>query len=248
MWFQALKLARQGVPVFPCRCNDKRPMIEHGFKAASANPDIVHHWWAQWPRALIGAPTGEKFVVIDLDLQHADAQMWYGRANLPITRTHITRSGGRHLLFKPNAAVGCSASKIGPHVDTRGAGGYIIWWPACGLEVMHAETLAPVPDWVIRALNPPTAQIISFPVPFSTAHSDARVQGVVATVAAAKEGERNSLLFWGACVLRDMVLERELDEPAARHAFDALSAASTRAGLPAHEVRRTIASATRPAP
>ena len=250
MRMKALQLARHGVPVFPCRCNDKRPLTEHGFKAATTDPDIVHQWWTQWPRALIGVPTGEKFVVVDLDLQHPEAACWYEakRASLPLTRTHVTRSGGRHLLFQPNPGVGCSASKLGPNVDTRGAGGYIIWWPACDLEVLHGETLAPVPDWVIRALDSTTAKIISFPgQTFSTAHTDTRVQGIIATVAAAQEGERNSLLFWGACILRDMVLEHELDEPAARHAFDALTAASTRGGLSTHEIQRTIASAVRAA-
>jgi hypothetical protein len=157
---QALKLARSGVPVFPCRnCpedpkKDKTPLTEHGFKDASTDPDVVRAWWSKWPDALIGVPTGSKFVVVDVDSgKHVEAAQWYGRANLPITRTHVTRSGGRHLLFQPDDRVRCSTSKICRGVDTRGMGGYIIWWPTCGLEVLHADELAPVPEFIIKALE-----------------------------------------------------------------------------------------------
>ena len=129
----ALRLAQKGNAVFPCD-NDKRPFTAHGFKDASTDPDVIRRWWTRWPDALIGVPTGIKFCVVDVDLQHAEAQEWYGKANLPVTRTHVTRSGGRHLLFGHMMSSRCSASKIWKHVDTRGLGGYIIWWPAKGLR------------------------------------------------------------------------------------------------------------------
>ena len=132
-----------------------RPFTAHGFKNASTDPDVIRRWWTRWPDALIGVPTGIKFCVVDVDLQHPEAQEWYGRANLPVTRTHITRSGGRHLLFRPHDEFRCSAGKIWKHVDTRGLGGYIIWWPAEELEVLHAGIVAEVPGWIIAKLNPP---------------------------------------------------------------------------------------------
>jgi hypothetical protein len=160
-WLAALKLAQRGTSVFPCinrpgQDDDKRPLTLNGFKDATADADVVHEWWTRWPNALIGVPTGEKFVVVDVDLQHEDAQQWLAdnRPRLPLTRTHSTRSGGKHYLFARNDKVKCSAGKLGPHIDTRGSGGYIIWWPALELEVLHAGVLAPVPDWIIEALSP----------------------------------------------------------------------------------------------
>src|SRR5262249_49270632 len=126
MHAKALALARQGLPVFPCRWVEKRPWTDNGFKDASTDPELVRRWWAQWPRAYIGVPTGDKFVVIDLDLQHVEALSWFetNRARLPLTRTHVTKSGGRHLLFKPNSKVGCTTSKLSPRIDTRGSADY----------------------------------------------------------------------------------------------------------------------------
>jgi hypothetical protein len=68
---------------------------------------------------------------------------------------HITRSGGQHLLFQPDVRVRCTTGKIARRIDTRGIGGYAIWWPACGLEVLHGEALEPVPNWILKALEPP---------------------------------------------------------------------------------------------
>src|SRR5262245_61015909 len=181
MQAKALALARQGLPVFPCRCVDKRPLTDNGFKDASTDPEQIRRWWTQWPRAYIGVPTGDKFVVIDLDLQHPEALAWLeaNRARLPLTRTHVTKSGGRHLLLQPHAGFGCSTSKLGPHIDTRGGGGYIIWWPACGFNVMHGGALAEVPAWALKALTTAPSNVIQFPAPrSSTGDSDARVQGL----------------------------------------------------------------------
>ena len=130
---KALELAVQGYSVFPCGDN-KAPHTSRGFKDASTDLEIIDSWWTHWPDALIGVPTGEKFVVIDADLQHAEAQWWYARANFPLTRKHETRSGGRHLLFQPHQDVKCTASKLHPHVDTRGQADLLSGGQPAGLK------------------------------------------------------------------------------------------------------------------
>ena len=97
MMTRALDLAKR-LPVFPCD-NDKRPFTAHGFKDASTDPDVIRRWWTRWPSALIGVPTGIKFCVVDVDLQHPEAQEWYGKANLPVTRI------AHHALRRPASTV-----------------------------------------------------------------------------------------------------------------------------------------------
>jgi len=98
---RAVKVAARRIPVFPCQLN-KKPYTAPGFKDASTDADMIRSWRRQYPDALIGVPIGQKFVVLDLDFQHPEAQQWCHETKLPITRKHVTRSGGRHLLFKPH--------------------------------------------------------------------------------------------------------------------------------------------------
>jgi hypothetical protein len=240
-WQHALDLARHGVPVFPCSDN-KAPLTANGFKDASADPDTVTTWWKRWPNALIGVPTGEKFVVLDVDLaKHPEAAQWYGKANLPLTRTHVTRSGSRHLLFKPSDAVRNTAGKICRGVDTRGRGGYIIWWPAAGLEVLHGSVLAELPAWLLRALEPPPPPPPSLP-PTSSALPANKLAGIVRTIANANVGERNVVTFWGACRLAEMTDAGMLDR---EQAIEIAVEAASRNGLPHKEALTTARSAFR---
>ena len=54
----ALLLAkRRGKPVFPCK-PDKKPYTNHGLHDATTDEATIRKWWAQYPDALIGLPTG----------------------------------------------------------------------------------------------------------------------------------------------------------------------------------------------
>ena len=134
----ALQLAEEyGYQVFPCNA-DKAPLTPHGFKDATSNREKIIEWWEQNPEALVGVPTGQvnKLYVIDVD---PDGMPWYEahREGLTYWRIHRTRRQGVHLLYqiRPEQKYPNTASKIAPGVDTRGEGGYVIWWPAAGLEV-----------------------------------------------------------------------------------------------------------------
>jgi hypothetical protein len=239
---RALAITRR-LPIFPCGQQTKRPLTAHGFKDATQNADVVREWWTRWPDALIGVPTGLRFIVIDVDMQHVEAEQWWhaNHDRIPPTRTHATRSGGFHLLFRPDARITCSQSRTGPHIDTRGTGGYIIWWPAESVgrdaPVENANVLADAPEWIAAMFSPPAPPA---PRPTSARDLTAAVEGIVGTIAAATEGNRNGLLFWGACRLAEKVREGRISEASAQ----ALAIEAARqAGLPDAEATRTISSA-----
>ncbi len=237
----ALRLAAKGLPVFPCK-PDKKPYTINGFKAATTEPSAIKTWWREHTDALVGVPTGIKFVVLDLDLQHPEAQDWYTRANLPLTRKHVTRSGGRHLLFKPDERVTSTASKIWPHVDTRGAGGYIIWWPALGFDVLHGGALVAMPAWVIAKLNPPLPPRKIYPLPTTRAGYCRQIDGVVDAASSAPVGQRDCMTFWAACRLAELIARGALDA----HSAEALIVHAARNnGLGERDGRAKIQSALR---
>jgi hypothetical protein len=245
---EALALARRGVPVFPCNTG-KVPHVKlgEGFKYASTDPDQIAAWWTQWPNALVSVRTGIKFVVLDIDLaKHPEAAQWYSKANLPITRTHITRSGGRHLLFKPDDRFRCTTSKICRGVDTKGVNGCAVWWPACGLEVLHGDALAPVPAFIIKALEreSPPPPVISASGLTRARSSSASIRGALSVLARAKEGERNAVLFWTARCMGKAVRNGTISE---NEALAMLTAVGRQVGLPNHEVLATARSGMRSA-
>src|SRR5262245_5461024 len=153
----AITLGSVGLPCFPCR-PDKRPASPHGFHDAQTDPTALRELWSRFPGELIGVSTGESsgFDALDIDPKHDEATEWIkaNQKRFPNTRTHKTRSGGIHLLFKHAHGLRCSAGRIVPGIDVRANGGYIIWWPATGLPVLRPAPLADWPQWLLDDLAP----------------------------------------------------------------------------------------------
>jgi hypothetical protein len=164
----ALALAEEyGVPVFPCRPRAeivngklreaKSPLTKHGFKDASTNLQCIDEWFKERPDALIGVPTGTgtKLLVVDID---PDAAEWYreNQTRLACARIHKTRRG-HHLLYRmPDVPLGNETGNLPPGVDIRGVGGYVIWWPAHGLEAIgDLADLTEPPAWLMEMLKGP---------------------------------------------------------------------------------------------
>ena len=148
-----------GLPVFPCD-EQKRPMTAHGFKDATRDPETIRRSFRN--AAMIGIPTGEAsgFFVLDLDCKNgAQGLEWLAahEHRLPQTRRHRTRSGGVHLLFAmpTGRTIRNSASKVGPGVDVRGTGGYIIAPPSDGYDVVDHAIIAEAPAWLLDLIDPP---------------------------------------------------------------------------------------------
>jgi hypothetical protein len=251
----ALDLAARGLPVFPARlCEEaclkckicKAPACPHGFKDANTDLEEVRRLWRDHPGSLIGMATGATSGVdaLDIDLpRHQTARDWWrqNRHRIPGTRIHRTGSGGLHVLFRHNDVVRCVAGKITLGVDTRGTGGYIIWWPAFGLPVLSDAALAPWPDWLLKEFKPKPQP----PRPSSDAiisHGFAWLRGLTRTVAQAPVGRRNNALFWAACRAGEALRDGRATE---NFVVDVLFAAAAHAGLSTVEAERTIQSGMR---
>lgn len=138
-------------PVFPCRRTDKSPHTVHGFKEATQSEQQIRAWWARWPDALVGVPTGEasKLVLVDYDQYKQDAlsDAWIAdHIDLLLSaRIHTTRRGGKHYFFRSiekrfkslngAALAGVKRSAI----DIKADGGYAIWWPFHGGSIVQGE-------------------------------------------------------------------------------------------------------------
>ncbi len=154
----ALALAEEhGIPVFPCR-PDKRPYTKNGFKDSTTNIAAIDSWWAEYPDALIGVPTGRASCIDVIDID-PEGLGWYteNADKLAAARVHRTRRNGFHLLYRdPVAEIRNSASAIANGVDVRGEGGYVIWWPAYGYEAVgDIEDITEPPTWLLEQLVRP---------------------------------------------------------------------------------------------
>jgi hypothetical protein len=254
----ALGYAKSGIPVFPCN-PDKSPMLSGGFKSASCDYGTVEHRWRRSPNALIGMVTGNAsgFFVLDIDCKGtvngfdtlAALEERYGA--LPVTRTVKTPSGGEHRYFKmpeTDPPLSCSTGKLGPGLDTRAEGGYVIAPPSMNSNgnayqfVDRNVEPAPLPEWMIDLLTKPkkswqvvlNADFINDNTPYGQAALD----NIVAEMAATPEGQRNDTLFKLSCRLGSLVAGGELSRESAEQIKDA----AAEAGLDTDEIEKTFAS------
>lgn len=152
----ALYWAECGVPVFPCH-SDKSPMTTNGFYDATTDLKEVKRLFDFYgdQAAMIGGRTGEAsgLLVIDVDLYKEGAQAWYKSAvdsgSLPETRVHSTKNGGLHLLYESEDF---PTTVIGPGVDVKGEGGYVILPGSPGYSVKQ-EGLSKAPAGLIEQIR-----------------------------------------------------------------------------------------------
>ena len=131
----ALAYASKGIPVFPVS-ETKKPLVRWK-DGATTDANVILDWWRQWPRAMIGVPTGARsgLMVLDVDCKNGVD----GLANLlaagvdPFTLTPVvvgTPSGGRHFYMQTAGQLGNSVGQLAEGVDVRGDGGFIIVPPS----------------------------------------------------------------------------------------------------------------------
>lgn len=173
----ALAYAARGWPVFPahtpvdggCSCRrkecdraGKHPRTKGGLNDATTDRDQIRAWWKKWPEANLCVRTGDGLAVIDIDPIHggdesfAELEAHHGAATSTVET--ITGSGGRHLFYRSSTPLKNSVSLIGPGIDVRADGGYVVAAPSLhasgrryAWEASHDpdETIvAPMPAWL----------------------------------------------------------------------------------------------------
>lgn len=131
----ARRYMARGWHVFPV--SGKVPATEHGLHDASTDEELAELWWANHPERGIGLATGKVSGVWVLDLdgeEGREAFVGIQEREGQIDRTLAAKTGnGVHLYFRMPAGtadVRNSASKVGPHIDVRGSGGYVVAPPS----------------------------------------------------------------------------------------------------------------------
>jgi|SRR6186713_1875434 len=148
----ALKLAREGVAVFPVG-SDKAPLVTGGFKSASTVlKDVKAMPWDREGVMIAAVPAADQ-VVIDVDPRNGGDNTLALFPALPKTRTTKTRSDGRHywLTIEPGTEM---RGKLGPGIDVkRHAKGYVVIPPSDGYSYIVKGRLAKIPAWLLDELK-----------------------------------------------------------------------------------------------
>jgi hypothetical protein len=151
-------------------------LVERGLLNASTDEPTIRKWFADEPAANLGVRT-ERLIVLDVDPRHdGDASLHaleHEHGELPTTWRALTGGGGEHVLFAAPDKVEVTSSSgstnpvLGPGIDIRARGGYIIAPPSLHISgrtyawsVDHhpAEVkLADPPAWLFERLAARTA-------------------------------------------------------------------------------------------
>jgi putative DNA primase/helicase len=256
----AQELARQGIPVFPCNW-DKTPLCRWK-EAATSDAGAVRELWRQHPGALVGLPCGQRSGLFALDADvDKETGAPIGEQSLgALGLSHLltdarqprvrTPSGGLHLLFAhPGPGFKNSVGRLGPGLDVRTEGGYVVAAGSTGpAGTYRAETpidwrnLPPLPGALRAALAAPERPAEPPRYAANGASHEwgqAALAGELGRLLAAPVGQRNETLNRCAFRLAQAAAGGMLDGAEAQAR---LRAAALGIGLEPAEVDATIAS------
>jgi hypothetical protein len=233
----------------------KHPLLRHGVKEATTDPDRIGRWWHRWPQANVGLATGIVFDALDIDgpAGLAALRQLQEAAGLPLPGPLVaTGGGGWHHWFTPTG-LGNRPPRGLAHIDWRGKGGCVLAPPSrhisgrsyrwlVGLdqaplpEVPAAlrVRLAPDPSTTTRPADPTTTPVPGHP------YGRTVLAAELAALGRATPGRRNHTLNRCAFKVYRYVASGVLDEEDVTLAF---TTAARAIGLNAAETARTLASA-----
>jgi len=273
----ALAAAVLGWHVFPCAAGGKRPALRGNWQdLATTSRDQIRDWWAREPYNIGIACGPSRLVVIDLDQPHEeeedDEEEAAAGALFPLSGADIlsrlarqrgerypggtyvvdTPSGGCHLYFSAagDGRVRNSAGAVGPHIDVRADGGYVVgagsWIGGRAYAARGRRRPAPLPAWLAELVRdsyePPAVPAPRLPAgdrAQGRAYAMAALRAETGLVAAARPGTRNVTLNRAAFSLGQLVAAGLIPPIPV---ITALIEAARYAGLPEDEAVRTVRS------
>ncbi len=252
----ALWYARHELHVHALQPRGKVPATPHGCLDATTDPVAIEAMWSN-PQFNIGIATGPRSGVLGLDIDGEKgeatlAELERKHGPLPVG-AQVRTARGRHLYFRhPDQSIRNSAGKLGPGLDVRGEGGYLVAPPSIhpdGSRYIWAQGPGcdpacppPLPAWLLDLLTIEPREVRAAPAPMLGAdHADAYARAALerecADVAAAPEGTRNPRLNEAAFNLGQLVGGGVLREDDVRAA---LLAAASDCRLPNREAIKTV--------
>ncbi len=156
----ALRYAKLGYAVFPCRPGTKKPYTANGFKDATLDVGLIEGWWMTWPQALVATPDT---CTVDIETKPDGPNGWDTWARLtaehcipdaPTVRTGSYPAGrGAHLHFAYRADL--KAGTFADGIELRAAGAYVLLPPSRHpTGVVYEGELPPIgdlpnlPEWI----------------------------------------------------------------------------------------------------
>lgn len=244
----ALPYAERGLALLPVD-EEKRPRTAHGVYDASTDPATIRAWFRTWPDTGMGVRTGGpgRLLVVDVDRHAGGAdgfQTWraldLADAGEPFARTP---RGGEHRYFTAPTPIGCGAGRIGPGVDHRGDGGYVVIPPSVNAygpytwqrSILEADP-PPLPAALWDRLSQPPAQPTTDGGQWQPIVT---LESAVDRLARAEQGERNQTLNLTAFLCGRLCAMGRVDEA---DALALLQDTACGIGLGVKETMRTLRS------
>jgi hypothetical protein len=216
---KALELARMGFNVFPLHPNSKVPAVSDFTGKATTDEETITDWWfdpiLEIPKDYnIGIVTNN-LVVVDVDNKegkNGDESLEelevFGK-EFPPSFEQTTPTGGRHIVYEVLAPVKQGVNVLGPGLDIRAKGGYIVGAGSTidGKEyiISKNEQVALAPQWIIDACGKPNEKT-NTPAPENINEENAisrALHYLKKECPPASSGERNHAAYKAACKVKD---------------------------------------------
>ncbi|MFE2045922.1 bifunctional DNA primase/polymerase [Streptomyces sp. NPDC059477] len=245
----ALRYAERGMYVHPLLVGAKEPRWEHWEERATRDPALIERTWGRAPFNIGVACGPSSLLALDLDVPHEGevsgvpgvvdgstmlAALSTAPTGGPITPTLtvLTRSGGRHLIYRApsRVAVRNTARTLGFCIDTRAAGGYVVGIGSMVDGAMYSLAQdsptdpAVLPEWLLTLVT-------TAPTPPKYGGAPRGADAVARLRELGREGTREQR--WAAGILRS-----ECDELAA---MKQAGGRNTRLNLAAYRAGQLVA-------